>query len=229
MEHNRKVFVTASNEKPIASEKKEHTQAYNGMNGEQTKNFYSSIIGEIGTEQQSNNQDQKDNTENYFCPICNIKLDEKDKISHTLSVGHQLQRNKKEKSEESQIIYEIPKGNPGYQILLKKGWNERGLGKNESGNIAPIKTSIKNDRLGIGNKLLCPPKVTHTAVKIERRPNLHRRTIPKDIDKMDIFSALEALKTTDEQKYNVTKRHRELIIKRDRIKHQMLFKELMRS
>jgi len=76
---------------------------------------------------------------------------------------------------------------------------------------------------------MCALKVTHSAVNSTQRPNLAMRTIPKGIEKMNVFSALHALRTTDEQKYAVTKRHRELLLKRDRMKHNLLYHELYRS
>jgi hypothetical protein len=57
--------------------------------------------------------------------------------------------------------YAIPKANPGYQMLKKLGWSEeKGLGVNEQGNKGPLKTVLKNDRLGLGRDQK-KPRVTH--------------------------------------------------------------------
>ena len=150
-----------------------------------------------------------------------------DREAHACSLSHQLSRNRA--SAVPPKLFHLPTGNPGYQILLKGGWDgERGLGKHNNGVLNPIKTRIKNDRLGLGIAPLCPARVSHVASDYQTRPNLHQRTIPRNLESLDIFSALEALRTTPEQRYGITKKHRTLLLRRDRLKGNLLFRELYR-
>merc|ERR1712137_354744 len=168
--------------------------------------------------------------ENQFCELCEVDVPISQMVEHTCSLGHQLARNRSRADLVPARGYLIPRGNPGYQLLLKNGWNEeRGLGRNEEGTVNPIKTRLKNDRLGVGVTPICPERVTHVAVKTRHRDSLKRRTIPRNLDGIDIFTALDALQTTPEQRYSITKKHRSLLLKKDRIRSRLLADEFFRS
>ena len=224
----RKEFVLEGTEVAEMIEEEKEKVA---ITGEEVSLFYDQFVertqelqppSTIAGSNSSGNSAVSENT--YFCEICDLEIELSKKTDHTLSVSHQMHRNKDRVLKQS---YVIPTGNPGYQILLKNGWNEKGLGRQENGALAPVKTILKNDRLGIGIKPICPPKVTHTnALNPPRRANLYHRTIPRNLDQMDVFSALEALETTEEQKYAVSVRHRSLLLKRDRLKHNLLYQEI---
>jgi len=226
LQYTSKVFVQKSSE----DDEEENIEVVedieeNNTSGDDVSAFYDSLCN-INTTKDEKSEDQ--HPESYFCDICNIDVLVKDKIEHTCSTSHQLNRNKGHQDDISKKFYFIPKGNPGYQMLLRNGWNEKGLGKNEEGSLDPIQTRIKNDRLGIGVTPLCPLRVSHsTAFKPPKRPNLYHRTIP-NVDKMDVFTALDTLRTTPEQQYCVSKRHREILLKRDRLKKGILYRELYR-
>lgn len=85
----------------------------------------------------------------FFCKICNNKF--KDRNEHLSSTIHNLFASKGKKVPTN---YVLPESNKGFQIMLKGGWDkETGLGLDGLGKKYPIKTIIKNDRKGLGNKL----------------------------------------------------------------------------
>ena len=103
---------------------------------------------------------QKINLTFYTCVQCNTHHLESDKQSHLSSLSHQL-------LDPVQIIvpvsYPVSSTNPGYKILSKDGWDiGRGLGKDESGMIYPVATTLKNDRLGLGVVKGKRKRITHT-------------------------------------------------------------------
>jgi hypothetical protein len=59
-------------------------------------------------------------------------------------------------------MYSIPASNKGYQILVKGGWDrEKGLGPEGSGHKFPLKTVLKQDRMGLGGHSQKKARVTH--------------------------------------------------------------------
>ena len=56
--------------------------------------------------------------------------------------------------------------NRGYQMMLRAGWQEEGLGAQGAGRLNPPKTLLKRDKLGLGAAALgkdraARPRVTH--------------------------------------------------------------------
>jgi len=78
---------------------------------------------------------------------------------HINSTLHQFNKQHKEPSK----VYYLPESNVGYRLMKETlGWQEdQGLGKENQGNKEPIKTRLKNDRLGLGMKSRYPLRVTH--------------------------------------------------------------------
>jgi len=78
---------------------------------------------------------------------------------HIYSTLHQFNKQHKEPSK----VYYLPESNVGYRLMKDTlGWQEdQGLGKENQGNKEPIKTRLKNDRLGLGMKSRYPLRVTH--------------------------------------------------------------------
>ncbi len=96
-----------------------------------------------------------DNQQFLYCESCkkNFCLSDESHIEHVTSIVHQLNENEADcNAKKSQKInYHLRAStNKGYQILLKSGWNESGLGLNEQGRVQPVKAKQKLDRLGIG-------------------------------------------------------------------------------
>ncbi|XP_015911917.1 G patch domain and ankyrin repeat-containing protein 1 homolog [Parasteatoda tepidariorum] len=107
----------------------------------------------------------KDEKEKY-CNDCKIFYTEST-FTHNKSIAHLFASRKAE----STTFYHIPENNKGFQIMIKKGWNQnKGLGSKEEGRKFPIKTVLKKDRSCIG-KYKEVARVTHfnandsTAVK----------------------------------------------------------------
>lgn len=104
-----------------------------------------------------NAQNNSEQSTTYFCELCQVEIPER-KQQHECSIVHQLNMKRSQKSS----CYYLQENNKGFQIMLKKGWNQdTGLGPNGVGNKYPIKTILKRDRLCLGNKLKNVPRVTH--------------------------------------------------------------------
>lgn len=94
---------------------------------------------------------------NHYCDIC--KNNYKNRVEHVSSTVHNFNVSKMCKHK---LVYGIPMSNKGYQLMIKKGWNEEsGLGPHGSGQKFPVKTVLKRDRKGIGIVTNLKAKVTH--------------------------------------------------------------------
>ncbi|KAI9081065.1 hypothetical protein K1719_037045 [Acacia pycnantha] len=54
--------------------------------------------------------------------------------------------------EQASLDAQITSSNIGFKLLQKMGWKGKGLGKNEQGIIEPIKSGIRDPRLGVGKQ-----------------------------------------------------------------------------
>jgi len=91
--------------------------------------------------------------ENFYCKKCRKLFDNTNEQEHVKSIAHQLNEMELEpcSSKTATNNLYLRSSNKGYQLLLKSGWNESsGLGKEEQGELKPIKTKLKLDRLGLG-------------------------------------------------------------------------------
>jgi len=95
----------------------------------------------------------------FFCEICQEHIHSVTQAKHIYSTLHQFNKQHKEPSK----VYYLPESNVGYRLMKETlGWQEdQGLGKENQGNKEPIKTRLKNDRLGLGMKSRYPLRVTH--------------------------------------------------------------------
>lgn len=125
----------------------------------------------------------------YYCDICKQKVTE-DKGRHTTSTIHQFSCQHKPSVHHG---YTIPHTNRGYQMMVRGGWDpEKGLGSCEEGRKYPVKTVLKQDRLGFGQSseetTQGKARVTHFAAfdesavkrrseRFERTPTLKKRDI----------------------------------------------------
>jgi hypothetical protein len=97
-------------------------------------------------------ENKEEIAENFYCEKCR-KLFDTNEREHVKSIAHQLNELELEpcSSKATTNNYYIRSSNKGYQLLLKSGWKESsGLGKEEQGELKPIKTKLKLDRLGLG-------------------------------------------------------------------------------
>ena len=127
----------------------------------------------------------------YYCGICKQKVTE-DKGRHTTSTIHQFSC---QHTPSVHHGYTIPHTNRGYQMMLRGGWDpEKGLGSCKEGRKYPVKTVLKQDRLGFGQTseetMQRKPRVTHFAAfdesavkrqseRFEKTPTLKKRDILK--------------------------------------------------
>ncbi|RMZ98892.1 G patch domain and ankyrin repeat-containing 1 -like protein [Brachionus plicatilis] len=93
------------------------------------------------------NEPEFDKDSQFFCESCDTSHRE-----HTTSIVHLINENACDLEKNQRILtnYHLRSNNIGYQLMIKSGWNERGLGSKEQGRTVPIKARQKLDRLGIG-------------------------------------------------------------------------------
>lgn len=97
-------------------------------------------------------------TKRYYCEVCKMEVTDCDK-EHKVSTLHQFSCQHKLNLHP----YTLPEGNKGFQMMICNGWDpQTGLGTTGQGHRYPVKTVLKQDRLGIGvsskSKI---PRVTH--------------------------------------------------------------------
>lgn len=54
--------------------------------------------------------------------------------------------------EQASLDTHITSSNVGFKLLQKMGWKGKGLGKHEQGIVEPIKSGIRDPRLGVGKQ-----------------------------------------------------------------------------
>ena len=127
----------------------------------------------------------------FFCEICKQTVVESvTEERHATSTVHQFSCQHRSNPHTS---YGIPQSNPGYQIMLRSGWNpEKGLGCEQEGRKYPIKTILKRDRLGFGQSedesTQRKARVTHFAAFDERAVKRQSERF-KVVKKKDILQA----------------------------------------
>ena len=131
----------------------------------------------------------------FYCEICKmtVELGSSTRNKHTTSTVHQFSCQHKPKV----TPYGIPESNRGFQLLLKGGWNpEKGLGPDQQGQQFPVKTVLKQDRLGFGlSSREAKPRVTHFSAHDEAAVKSHRERVEgvkeRPPKKKDILKAAE--------------------------------------
>ncbi|KAI9003210.1 hypothetical protein BC832DRAFT_593285 [Gaertneriomyces semiglobifer] len=97
----------------------------------------------------------------FFCPICERTVHNMPVELHNESITHQLAKADREyqgqPAEGNQVsnrrrgVYALNEDNIGFKLLRGAGWTpDTGLGAEEQGRLAPIRASMKQDRLGLG-------------------------------------------------------------------------------
>lgn len=137
-----------------------------------SKKNYSGIVALLREKQSSSNPeasssmaassqkdtDQRRKSKEFYCTICRETFRETTLQKHQTSTLHIF--NTKPKLPDVGA-YAIPRQNRGYQMLLKKGWNEGGLGPDARGSKYPVKTVLKRDRRGLDDGSKAKARVTH--------------------------------------------------------------------
>ncbi|XP_033211489.1 G patch domain and ankyrin repeat-containing protein 1 homolog [Belonocnema kinseyi] len=142
---------------------------------------------------------------NFYCSVCNSAFKDTTVKEHESSIVHVFNT----KPKLLNAHYLVPKGSKGYQMLINSGWDEEhGLGPSGEGRKYPIKTTLKQDRRGLGLDKKNIPKVTHfqpgdpKAVKASRMFN--QRTLKRKDRERDL--RMEARKEKALQMLNSQKK-----------------------
>ena len=142
----------------------------------------------------SSNSATGQSSSSFYCEICKmtVELGSSTVSKHTTSTVHQFSCQHKPKV----TPYGIPESNRGFQLLLKGGWNpEKGLGPEQQGQQFPVKTVLKQDRLGFGLPSKAKPRVTHFSAHDEAAVKSHRERVGGEKEqppkKKDILNAAE--------------------------------------
>ena len=157
----------------------------------------------IARKRRKSNSDEFSKRSTYYCEVCKMNVpmadmrgNESEAVNHRTSTLHQFSCQHKPRVS----FYGIPQSNRGYQLLLKGGWDpEGGLGSRKQGQKYPIKTVLKQDRLGLGvsTKETSRPRVTHfsafdeDAVKSARERSGVLKNEPVQRKKKEIVKAAE--------------------------------------
>lgn len=114
--------------------------------------------------------------ESFFCDSCKMTVNSSHEGAHSTSIVH-LYSDPHQHS--SRTSYGIPESNRGFQMLLRSGWDrERGLGPQRQGHKFPVKTVLKQDRLGLGLGEK-KPRVTHFSAHDKKAVQTHRDRFKK--------------------------------------------------
>ncbi|XP_041992796.1 G patch domain-containing protein 8-like [Salvia splendens] len=70
-----------------------------------------------------------------------------------LPIGHRVTENVDlDNVEQASLDIQLPSSNVGFRLLQKMGWKGKGLGKDEQGITEPIKSGIRDAKLGLGKQ-----------------------------------------------------------------------------
>lgn len=136
------------------AEKKGHSQILDTFRG------YVEEQRQVVENQQEDSLKNESLPKGFHCEICSMHFLETSRASHSTSVLHQF-NSSQSSGQANRLNYGIPVRNAGYQLMLKQGWNTRGLGPDESGRLYPLKTVLRKPRSGLGTKQSDPGRVTH--------------------------------------------------------------------
>ncbi|KAL8541946.1 hypothetical protein ACS0TY_002985 [Phlomoides rotata] len=98
--------------------------------------------------QEMHNRRQQKNDEAYEATVLqDLANDFRLPINHRVTENVDL-----ENVEQASLDTQITSSNVGFRLLQKMGWKGKGLGKDEQGIIEPIKSGIRDARLGLGKQ-----------------------------------------------------------------------------
>lgn len=134
----------------------------------------------------------------FYCEVCKLNVMDSEDHRHMTSTVHQFSSQHKPNIS----TYGIPNSNRGYQILLKGGWNpEKGLGSKQQGQKYPVKTILKQDRLGFGIPACAAgkPRVTHfSAYDEDAVKSLSERA--KSVSSVPVQRKKEIVRTAEKER-----------------------------
>ena len=132
--------------------------------------------GDAGT------KSKKQKSFSYYCKTCELNIVESSGYvpsSHDTSTVHQFSCQHHPRV----YSYGIPESNRGFQMLVKGGWDPgKGLGSMRQGRQYPVKTILKQDRLGFGlsSKKGGTPRVTHFSAHDENAVRTSRERVRRE-------------------------------------------------
>lgn len=92
--------------------------------------------------------DTESTSRTFYCKACKTAVSSCHEDTHDTSIVHLYND---QHGIPSTTSYGIPETNRGFQMLLRSGWDrEKGLGPQKEGHKFPVKTVLKQDRLGLG-------------------------------------------------------------------------------
>ncbi|EGC34075.1 hypothetical protein DICPUDRAFT_153778 [Dictyostelium purpureum] len=140
----------------------------NNKKGEEVSNFYKDSINEnltklparlskrlkpTKTTSETSPTDSNIGNENFYCEICESKIENTNRTQHETSITHILSARTKDNFKPARYSSSKLKDNIGYKILLEKGWNDgEGLGIDNQGLINPIENKKKLNKSGVGKE-----------------------------------------------------------------------------
>jgi hypothetical protein len=95
----------------------------------------------------------------FVCPACQQLQSERQRAAHETSIPH-LHACQYRVAGRPFHLTEVHRG---FQLLTRLGWGETGLGPREDGRLAPVKTTLRPARAGLGAAGVPPARVTHFA------------------------------------------------------------------
>lgn len=121
----------------------------------------------------------------YFCDVCQMQIKNTTKHAHDSSTVHLLSCHPQPLPES----YFLSEQNRGFQIMLRKGWDEsKGLGPSGEGRRIPIKTILKHDRKGFGKKSSNVARVSHFDARDPNSVQYKQPRFKKGINKKKLAS-----------------------------------------
>ena len=107
----------------------------------------------------------------FYCDSCKTTVSSSHEGTHNTSIAHLYSD---PRGTPSGTSYGIPESNRGFQMLLRSGWDrDRGLGPQRQGHKFPVKTVLKQDRLGLGLGE-AKARVTHFSAHDKKAIYTHR-------------------------------------------------------
>ena len=149
----------------LATHSHGHSQSHAGLDNCKEKRHAHSISDSSTHDQSSHSS--------FYCDICKmtVELGTSTIHKHTTSTVHQFSC----QHTPNVTPYGIPESNRGFQLLLKGGWDpDKGLGPDQRGQKFPVKTVLKQDRLGFGLSSRAKPRVTHFSAHDVSAVKTHR-------------------------------------------------------
>ena len=176
-----------ANSSVIIDEQLDNKQLKNGRGGFSSESLHTVVLKQKETSKESV-AGEDCAKEIFYCELCQMPIPNASKSDHSTSTLHLFSC----QHQPSVTSYGIPESNRGFQMLLRSGWDrEKGLGPHKQGQRFPVKTVLKQDRLGFGSgggEGKQKARVTHfsahdrAAVRFSRDRHKKVQQVPKKKD-----------------------------------------------